>query len=465
MVVERRQEVVHSQGICLNCLYPGHYSNQCKSSFTCRHCSQKHHTMLHKNSTPAVTAASTSTTNVIVASTGNVGVPTILSTAKVAVTNGRLTQVTRALLDDGSVTSFISEQLANTLRLHRTSCQRSFTGATCNLLECRSQVTVSLNIPGPAVTEPIAVVCYMVQQLKWTRPYSAGCWVVSCTAHLPARLYCPYSQLDKALERLYQLEAEPERKSLTQDEVRALDDFWDNHHRLPEGRFCVRLPRKETPPVLGESRQTAIRRFLSNESSLRRKGKLGDFEQVLQEYLDLGHAEVVPEDQLTNKPSYYLLPVHGVIKETSTSTKSRAVFDASCSTSTGISLNDILLPGPNVYPPITSVINKFRLPLIIFSADIRKMFREVMLQAGDSDLHRFIYRNQGGKLTDCRMLKLTFGVTCFPFLATKVLHQLDNEVAKYQPELSQVVRSQLYVDDCLTGADTVAAAAAISSSF
>ena len=170
MAVERRQEVVRSQGICINCLYPGHHANQCKSSFTCRHCSQKHHTMLHKDSTPAVTAASTSTTNVMVTSTGNVGVPTILSTAKVAVTNGRLTQVTRALLDDGSVTSFISEQLANTLRLNRTPCQRSFTGATCHLLECRSQVTVNLNIPGPAVTEPIAVVCYMVQQLPETVP-------------------------------------------------------------------------------------------------------------------------------------------------------------------------------------------------------------------------------------------------------------------------------------------------------
>ncbi len=63
-----------------------------------------------------------------------------------------------------------------------------------------------------------------------------------------------------------------------------------------------------------------MQRFLSNERSLERKGKLKDFNHALQEYLTLGHAEIVPEHQLTQ--DHYYLPVHGVFKD-STTTKVR----------------------------------------------------------------------------------------------------------------------------------------------
>lgn len=71
------------------------------------------------------------------------------------------------------------------------------------------------------------------------------------------------------------------------------------------------------------------------------KGKWSEFAAVLNEYVDLGHAEQVPKsDLLLHQSSTYYLPVHGVTKETSTTTKLRAVFDASAKTSTGASLND-----------------------------------------------------------------------------------------------------------------------------
>ena len=71
--------------------------------------------------------------------------------------------------------------------------------------------------------------------------------------------------------------------------------------------------------------------------------------------------------------------MHGVVKESSTTTKLRVVFDASAKTSTGYSLNDILLPGPSLYPKLTKMINQFCLNKIGMSDDILKMFREISL--------------------------------------------------------------------------------------
>ena len=73
------------------------------------------------------------------------------------------------------------------------------------------------------------------------------------------------------------------------------------------------------------------------------------------------------------------MPMHGVVKEVSTTTKLHIIFDASAKTSTTHSLNDTLLSGPSLYLLLTSILVKFRVPAIGMSADISKMFREVVL--------------------------------------------------------------------------------------
>ena len=67
------------------------------------------------------------------------------------------------------------------------------------------------------------------------------------------------------------------------------------------------------------------------------------------EYFEMGHAEPVPAADL-EKPmqNVFYLPMHAVRKESSTTTKLRAVFDASAKSSTGVSLNKTLLVGPTV---------------------------------------------------------------------------------------------------------------------
>ena len=115
--------------------------------------------------------------------------------------------------------------------------------------------------------------------------------------------------------------------------------------------------------------------------------------------------------------------MYGVLKEASTTTKLCVVFDASARSSSGVSLNDQLLLGPNMYPHLTSLIISFR-QYRGLTGDISKMFREVGLHPEERDLHRYLVKGDHQTFQEYRMTRLTFGVTCSPFLATQVLQQV-----------------------------------------
>ena len=99
----------------------------------------------------------------------------------------------------------------------------------------------------------------------------------------------------------------------------------------------------------------------------------------------------MPALQLPPECSYYM-PMHGVVKESSSTTKLRVVFDASAKTTSGISQNDTLMVGPTLYPNITDILLRFRTYPVAVSSDISKMYRAVELCETDRDVHRFLWR-------------------------------------------------------------------------
>ena len=118
--------------------------------------------------------------------------------------------------------------------------------------------------------------------------------------------------------------------SCTMPLPRGKEHFESTHTLLPEGRFQVQLPWKADAPSLGESCLQAVRRF---HASISRRGIWQVFQDVVKEYLDLEHTEPVPTKDLTLPHSQtYYMPMHAVIKDSSTTTKLRVVFDASAGT-------------------------------------------------------------------------------------------------------------------------------------
>ncbi|XP_055543758.1 uncharacterized protein LOC129729272 [Wyeomyia smithii] len=124
--------------------------------------------------------------------------------------------------------------------------------------------------------------------------------------------------------------------------------FSDTTIQEKDGRFVVSLPKKESVICkLGGSKATALKRFLGIERRLMANETLRLlYTEFIHEYMLMGH--MVETNAYEAKERTYYMPHHAVIKPGSTTTKLRVVFDASCATSTGISLNNALMVGPVV---------------------------------------------------------------------------------------------------------------------
>ena len=262
---------------------------------------------------------------------------------------------------------------------------------------------------------------------------------------------------DDVLRKFWEIEENPEGvSSISPEECNVFEHFQEMHTRHDTGRFIVPLPKRTHSKPLGESRSQAVRCFLSLEHTPHSKSQFPEFSAVMQEYLDMEHAQLVPVADL-QKPvkDVFYLPMHAVRKEDSTTTKLRVVFDASAKSASGVSLNDLLLIGPTVHPSLIDVLLRFRFHWIALTADVSKMYRAVELALNDCDLHRFVWRtDQNQPLTDYRMTRVTFDVSASSFAANMVLKQNAIDNAVHYPLVANAVETFFYVDDCLTGADS-----------
>ena len=151
--------------------------------------------------------------------------------------------------------------------------------------------------------------------------------------------------------------------------------------------------------------------------------------------------------------------MHAVHKTSSTTTKLRVVFDASCPTSSGLSLNDMLVTGPTLHPNLDQILIKFRSYRVAVSADIGKMYREVILSPADRQLHRFVWRSQTDQpLSLYCMNRVTFGVRSSPYVAVRALQQASVDFGVSGSAEEWHIRNSFYVDDLSAGADNVESA-------
>lgn len=272
--------------------------------------------------------------------------------------------------------------------------------------------------------------------------------------------------ISDTLPRFWELEDVSTPCPMTREDAACEEHFRMTHRRDSSGRYVVRLPwNPAIPRELGESRATTVSTLRRLEHRFVRLPDLKvQYTNFMNDYEQLGHMERVHEDSHPAELSYYL-PHHTVIKDTSTTTKLRVVFNASQPTSNNRSLKDCLLTGPKLQQDLTTILTRWRKHEFVFTADIAKMYRQILIHPADRDLQRIVWRDGTTQqyLTDYRLHTVTYGTASAPYLAIRTLLQLAEDERTECPLGAAVLEQDTYVDDILSGGSDLPTAHAMKS--
>jgi hypothetical protein len=223
-----------------------------------------------------------------------------------------------------------------------------------------------------------------------------------------------------------------ELSTMTAEQQACEEHFLIHTTQQSDGRFVVRLPTKMEPNQLGASRLSAERRLHAIERRLEKDpGLKVQYHSFMKEYEELGHMKHVTSQE--GKSTCYYLPHHPVFKATSSTTKTRVVFDGGAKTFNELSLNDILQVGPTVQQDLYSIVLWFRTHQVCFTADIAKMYHQIILHPQDRDLQRILWRYFSEEpIQEYGFTTATYGTSSAPFLATRCLKKLaDDKKCQY----------------------------------
>lgn len=547
-----RRAVAKEHRCCFNCLKPGHMPRNCQVKQNCSVCHRRHHTLIHTEQAEATTVLQTSSTSAPSASASMTqssgdSIPTsvtvmtacetptsdksiLLATAWVTLRNkdgGTLT--IRALLDQGSESSFVTESAVQLLRAPRRSIHATMVGIggqPAGTVRSMTSLTVSpihnngpylavdalilkkltsyvprlktdvvtwshirdlqLADPNPGNPAPIDMILgadlYGLILRNGLRVGSPGTpvaqntvfgWILSGLVStgrdlsvLTTRVHhCSSADdLGMILNKFWDLEELPGQTHLTEDEKACDSHFVATHTRIPKGestdggRYVVRLPFKDGPPIaIGESANIATKLYAKLENRLARDQELESaYCAFMDEYRTLGHMEPVATDAEQDSNQIVYLPHHPVVRPSSTTTRLRVVFNASCPTSNGTTLNNHQHTGPKLQRDLSEVVLRWRQHQYVYTADVQKMYRQIRVHPDDTDYQRIIWRSPCDQtMTAYRLCTVTYGTASAPYLALRVLKQLARDERENFPVGAQTLENDFYVDDVLFGADEI----------
>ncbi|XP_036340110.1 uncharacterized protein LOC118749413 [Rhagoletis pomonella] len=540
--------LVKRKQLCLNCLGTKHSSSNCPSPRRCQHCRVSHHTLLHRHppQAPQGREANKGTSSLPSAlHVHDIRSEVILATALVHLDNRNDVTITaRALLDSASQLNFITERIAQLLKVRRskTNVEISGIGAVTTTSQQISIVDVSslhsgfssvletvilpsisskqpqhrlnstkwgiptninladatFNQPGPIdilIGASLFFDILSVGQIKLSEclptlqktqlgwivagaitlsppssyptsllslpalPCSTSLLVSSPSLELSNVTIQPQPALESLLEKFWKLEDDyhPETTRRKADERECENYFTQTTMRCPvTNKFIVRLPFSSNPSKLGHSFDIARRRFLAVEKRMLINDPVGaEYKKFIHEYIDLNHMiEITPTNSSASIGTY--IPHHCVTKEDSSTTKLRVVFDASCRTSNGIALNQILRVGPTLQDTIFTVLLRFRTHRYVLMADITKMYRQILVDERDAKWQCILWRDSPSEpLQTYQLRTVTYGTSCAPFLAVRCLQQLAYDNMSNHPIGAAVTLRDFYVDNLMTGSNTI----------
>ncbi|UYV61714.1 hypothetical protein LAZ67_1006119 [Cordylochernes scorpioides] len=264
--------------------------------------------------------------------------------------------------------------------------------------------------------------------------------------------------LDNVLRRFWEVEEVPLRPAKSHADEFCEELYKTQVQRTASGRYIFPLPfdtRVPVPELFGESVAICVRRQLALERRLARDAPLREeYCSFMKDYVELGHMTPLSESSAIDTEGYCFIPQHAVRGNQPDKSKLRVVFDASTKTSNGWSLNDRLYTGPKLQTDILIILMNWRRHKVVMLTVIEKMYRQIMVRPQDAKRQKIMWRESPDDgLKPYQLNTVTYGTSPAPFLALQTLLQLARDDERKYPRAAEVLRTDTYVDDILTGAD------------
>ncbi|XP_064482842.1 uncharacterized protein LOC135395675 [Ornithodoros turicata] len=283
-----------------------------------------------------------------------------------------------------------------------------------------------------------------------------------CNQTLVLRLSVDEDEGNSTLEKFWQLESigvVPDTDDEQENPV--LRRFFQSVTQNG-GRCEVALPYKSTLN-LGNNKGVALKRLTQLTRRLARNEELlKRYDEAIRMYSDNSMAERVVDEVDEGQSVVYYMPHQAILRESSSTTKTRVVFDCSSSCGSTKSLNQCLEAGPNLNPDVVGLLLNFRVHKIALVADVEKAFLQITVREEDRNALRYLWyetKPEAGMplppVESWRMTRVPFGTTASPFLLAATLRSHFKMMEEEYPETARLLSSHMYVDDLITGANDV----------
>ncbi|KAL0831974.1 hypothetical protein ABMA28_001474 [Loxostege sticticalis] len=311
-----------------------------------------------------------------------------------------------------------------------------------------SEVRKGTNSQPVAIRTPLGWVLFGFSSSR-TKPVETTYHVSSYTQDDPQR------ELEALIKDQYRLDSigivkyEPR----SADDQRALSILENTAQRLRSGRFQVGLLWKSDDLAVPDSYPLAFSRFRSLELKMSKDPEYAKrYRLNIHDTLAKGYAEECTAPPQPTSVCWYL-PHFGVINPNKP-TKLRVVHDAAAKVK-GVSLNSMLLPGPDLLQPLLGILMRFREGKIALTADIKEMFPQVKIRECDRDAQRFLWRDEPkGPIKIYRMSSMIFGACSSPATAIYIVNKNASQFREEFPEAVHAITSDTYMDDYIGSLDT-----------
>lgn len=257
--------------------------------------------------------------------------------------------------------------------------------------------------------------------------------------------------LEQVLQQFWIIESVPYTHTLTPDEQECERMFLTTHTRDNDGRYIVKMPLNSKTKLLGRSKSIALKQLFSMERKMKARPQ---FAQDYRQYMDDFEAQGFMSQIHEHEESGYYTPHHGVYG--ASKDKIRIVYNASSNTSTGISLNECQFTGARLQDDLAIILMRFRTHHIGITADIKAMYCQVSIHDSHKKYQKILWRPTPEEPVRVFQLnRVAFGQTAAPFLAIRAMQQCAADHEQEFPRGANEIRSSFYVDDLLTGTNTV----------